>query len=102
MTIEINITCEDDQELFAHLLAIRQDIKREIRKQGGELIIPATIEDSDCYGDHTVNIIPDCSKESGHFPDGNGFCLSCGNQLSIVPDCTKEFPDYMRLKCKSK
>jgi hypothetical protein len=83
MTIEIEIICEDERELLLHLTVIREQIKKEIKKQKGELLVPATLKDSNCYGDHTVNIIPECTKESGHFPDGNGFCLSCGDQLGI-------------------
>ncbi len=83
MHIEIEIVCEDEQELLAHLSVIRRDVKREIRKQKGELKVPSTLKDSNCYGDHTVNIIPECTQESGHFTDGNGFCLSCGKQLSV-------------------
>jgi hypothetical protein len=82
MNIEINIVCEDEREFLAHLSVIRQEVKREIKKQEGELKIPATLRDNNCYGDHTVNIIPDCTEQSGHFPDGNGFCLSCGDQLA--------------------
>jgi hypothetical protein len=84
MIIEININCETEEEILAHLSEIRKEVKSEIRKQKGELTTPATIEESKYYGDHTINIIPDCSKEAGHFPDGNGFCLSCGSQLSVI------------------
>ena len=82
MQIEISINCETEQELLNHLSAIRLSIKREIRKQKGEFKTPATLEGSNCYGEHTINIIPECTEVSGCFPDGNGFCLSCGKQLT--------------------
>lgn len=84
MHIEINIVCEDERELLLHLIVIRKQIRKEIKKQGGEILAPATLTDSNCYGEHDVNIIPECTNESGHFPDGNGFCLSCGDQLASV------------------
>lgn len=81
MFIEINIDCEDEKELLSHLSVIRQQIKKEWKSQGEYIKVPATLEDSNCYGNHTVNIIPECDTE--HFPDGNGFCLSCGKQLGV-------------------
>lgn len=81
MMIEITINCEDEQELLSHLSVIRRNVKREIKSQSGKLIVPATLEDNNCYGSHTVNIIPDCTPDN-HFPDGNGLCLSCGDELS--------------------
>lgn len=84
MHVEIEIVCENEEELLAHLSDIRQKVKRAIKKAGGEITTPETLKYSNCYGDHTVNIIPMCSMASdnnGHFPDGNGFCLSCGKQL---------------------
>lgn len=58
MNIEINICCEDERELLVHLSVIRRNIKREIKRQKGGLLVPATLKDSNCYGDHTVNIKP--------------------------------------------
>lgn len=85
MITEITINCEDERELLVHLSVIRRQINREVKKQQGELKVPSTLQDSGCYGDHTVNIIPECTGKpgnpTGHFPDGNGFCLSCGEQL---------------------
>ena len=81
--VEIKIYCDDEKEVLSHLSVIRRDLKREIKKQKGEIKVPMDFEDSNCYGDHTVIVIPDCTPESGHFPDGNGFCLSCGNPLPI-------------------
>lgn len=81
MFIEIEINCDDERELLAHLSVIRQQIKKEWKKHGEEIKVPATLTDSNCYGDHTVNIIPECDEQ--HFPDGNGFCLSCGAQLGV-------------------
>lgn len=83
MKIEINIDCEDEGELLSHLSVIRTEVKRAIRKKDGYINVPVTIEDENCYGTHTVNIIPECTEDSGHFPDGNGFCLSCGDQLGV-------------------
>lgn len=84
MMIDISISCEDESELFSHLTKIRSQIKREIKKQYGALDYPATLEDDNCYGHHTVNIIPECGAKTGHWPDGNGFCLYCNAQLNII------------------
>lgn len=81
--IEITINCEDEQELLSHLSIIRMKVKGEIKSQGGELIVPATLEDENCYGSHAVNIIPECAPDN-HFPDGNGYCLSCGCALCYI------------------
>jgi len=81
MIIEITINCETEDEIFSHLTKIRRQIKSEIKKQGGELSYPNTLEDSNCYGTHDVILIPECTAKSGHFADGNGFCLYCSAQL---------------------
>ena len=81
MNIEIKIDCETEQELLSHLYVVRQKIKREIKKQGGGIKVPFDADDNNCCGHHTIIVIPDC--ESEHFPDGNGFCLSCGKQLGV-------------------
>lgn len=82
MNVTIEIDCEDGDEILAHLAVIRRDLKKEIKKQGGWIKDGIDFADDNCYGTHQVIVIPDCDS-TRHFPDGNGFCLSCGAQLGI-------------------
>jgi hypothetical protein len=59
MKVITEINCEDERELLLHLAVIRQNIKREIKRQGGELARKAILLDSNCYGDHKVTIEPE-------------------------------------------
>jgi hypothetical protein len=58
MTVIIQIDCEDEIDLMSHLSVIRQQIRVEIKKQGGELISEVVLEDESCYGSHNITINP--------------------------------------------
>lgn len=59
MKATITIECDDEQELFAHLSVIRQEVKKEVKKQNGEITKKARIYDSNCYGQHLIIVKPD-------------------------------------------
>jgi hypothetical protein len=58
MIVSIQIDCEDERELLLHISVIRQQIKREIKQQGGELTKKKSLESHNCYGDHYIDIDP--------------------------------------------
>lgn len=53
--IEINIECETEDEILAHLSVIRQTIKKHLRKNP-EITQPVRFTDENCYGEHVVEI----------------------------------------------
>lgn len=58
--VYISISCETEEEILTHMSIARQQIKSVIRKNKGELELKERevikLEDSNCYGDHTVTI----------------------------------------------
>jgi hypothetical protein len=53
---DIVIECETEQELLSHLTVIRQQVKKKLREINNEITDTIILEDSNCYGDHTVVI----------------------------------------------
>lgn len=61
MKIRIDIECETISEFYAHLSTLQLDIKKQTKKLKLNPLqdeFPKTVEldDSNCYGDHTVKI----------------------------------------------
>lgn len=56
--VSITIECETENEIIAHLTAIRKEVKSRTRKgiPGG---IDLQWDDNNCYGTHEVKIGPD-------------------------------------------
>lgn len=57
MKTKIEINCDNGTELVAHLIVITKQVKskiKEVKKTGNKK--PIKIEDSNCYGEHTVTI----------------------------------------------
>jgi hypothetical protein len=53
MNIKIEIDCDDHNELFAHLTVIRQQLKKELKKNPD---FTGELEDSNCYGYHSIDV----------------------------------------------
>lgn len=55
MIIRIEIDCETEAEIYAHLRKIEQQVRRSFKKTPSpkRLIV---LDDSNCYGDHMVRI----------------------------------------------
>ena len=51
---KIEIRCETEDELLAHLSVIRREMKRKIRQQKGEITKRIAYQDNNCYGEHIV------------------------------------------------
>lgn len=61
MNITIEIECETVSDFYAHLSTLQKNIKKQAKKLKLDPIrdkFPETVEldDSNCYGDHTVKI----------------------------------------------
>lgn len=56
--VSITIECETEEEIIAHLTAIRKEAKKHL-KNGVPDGIDLQWEDNNCYGTHQVKIDPD-------------------------------------------
>ena len=58
MKATIIIECDDEQDLFMHLSVIRQSLKQKSKQMNGfenlQTYKKVEIEDSNCYGNHSV------------------------------------------------
>lgn len=64
MKVQIEITCDNPEDIYTHLKVIRSQIAREVRKlkKSSPITIewePFTIEDKDRYGSHRATVIDD-------------------------------------------
>ncbi len=58
MNVKIEIECEDEQEVIAHLQVLAKQIKVEVKRQAGMITKRTTFTDSNCYGVHQCVIKP--------------------------------------------
>lgn len=58
MKITITIECIEDEEILTHLSVIRQQVRKEIKRQKYFLQEKAVLTDNNCYGYHKVTIHP--------------------------------------------
>jgi hypothetical protein len=56
LRVDIVIECETEDEIFSHLAKIREQIKVKLKTINNEVTETIQLEDSNCYGDHTVII----------------------------------------------
>lgn len=56
LRVDIVIECETEYEIFSHLYAIAEQLRKRLQQTNNEVIETIQIEDSNCYGDHTVII----------------------------------------------
>jgi hypothetical protein len=56
MKLEIQIQCDDYGDLMSHLSVIRMQIRNAFKVKGDPENVE--IEDSNCYGSHTIKINP--------------------------------------------
>ena len=56
LRVDIVIECEEENEILAHLDVIRAQIKNKFKEINNEVKDTIQLEDSNCYGDHTVII----------------------------------------------
>jgi hypothetical protein len=54
MKVKIEINCEDERELMIHLVVIRDQIRKALKKNEN---FEGELKDSNCYGYHTIKII---------------------------------------------
>ena len=56
LRVDIIIECETEDEIFSHLSVIRSQIKKKLKSINNEVTETVQLEDSNCYGNHTVII----------------------------------------------
>jgi len=56
LRVDIVIECETEDEVLSHLRVIQKQIKAKYRETNNEVKGTIQLEDSNCYGDHTVII----------------------------------------------
>lgn len=60
MRISIEIECDTIGEIQAHLTCLRDQVKKEMKKQklmlDDELPLDIELEDSNCYGEHILRV----------------------------------------------
>jgi hypothetical protein len=56
LRVDIVIECETEDQILSHLSMIRKQIKDKLKAINNEVMDTIHIEDSNCYGDHTVII----------------------------------------------
>lgn len=63
MKVNIEIDCSDVEEIFTHLSVIRQQLRKKFKTMWKEhpdkQWEPFTVEDNNCYGVHTCEVIDD-------------------------------------------
>lgn len=56
LRVDIVIECETEDEILSHISVIRQQIKNKLKQINNEVTQTIQLEDSNCYGNHTVII----------------------------------------------
>ncbi len=56
LRVDIVIECETEEEILSHLAKITKQVKDKLKAINNEVTKTIQLEDSNCYGDHTVII----------------------------------------------